>query len=364
MTPARPDGDAPRPPRRRRYSGTHPRAFDERYKERDPQRYPDIQQHIRDQGRTPAGTHTPVLLAEVLACLAPQPGEVVVDCTLGYGGHGRALIERLSPGGVFVGLDVDAAQLACAPQRLGAAAEGHSPPSVKIGLLRSNFAGLAQALRACEIVAADAILADLGLSSMQIDDPGRGFSYKHDGPLDMRMDQRRPRTAADLLQALPQQELADAFRELADEPDADAIAAQIVAARRVRPLTRTLDLVDAVFAAKGMSRHAWKRAGSTDRELHPAGLTFQALRILVNDELAALAALLRAAPYCLKPGGRIAIISFHSGEDRLVKRAFRDGLDAGTFAVISEEVIRPGPVEQRENPRSASAKLRWARTPA
>lgn len=317
-----------------------------------------MQEHVRAQGRTPAGTHSPVLLSEVLDCLAPRPGETAVDCTLGYGGHARALIARLNPGGALLGLDVDEERVA--GFRPGEACG--APLDVTIKLVRSNFAGLPRALRELGRPGADVILADLGVSSMQLDDPRRGFSYKHDGPLDMRMDQRRARTAADVLNTLSPQELAAALAELADEPDAEEIAARVVAARRTRPLRTTRELVNLIFAAKGTTREAWRRArdaGVADR--HPAALTFQALRILVNDELGALDALLRAAPGCLSPGGRLAIISFHSGEDRRVKRAFREGLRAGWYAAISEEVIRPTPTEIRENPRAASAKLRWAR---
>ncbi len=348
------DPNGGRPHRRRpRYRGTHPRQFQERYKELDAEAYPEMQEHVRAQGRTPAGAHVPVMLAEVLAVLAPQPGAVVADCTLGYGGHARALLERVGPEGLLVGLDVDAEQLARTRDRLSGA--GHD----NVHLHHSNFAGLAKVLGLEGLAGADAVFADLGVSSMQIDDPRRGLSYKHDGPLDMRLDARIPLSAADWLARLSEAELAETLADLADEPHAQAIAAAIVRRRQQGPITRTGELVDTIFAALGLDRRRWRQQAQA--KTHPAALTFQALRILVNDELGSLRQLLRIAPDCLAPGGRIAILSFHSGEDRLVKRAFREGLRAGLYAEAPDEVQRPTPQELADNPRSRSAKLRWAR---
>ena len=170
-----------------------------------------------------------------------------------------------------------------------------------------------------------------------------------------------PRTAADLLRILPEAKIAAALSDFADEPDAESIARRIVEERDRRPITHTLELVDLVFAVKGLSRRKWREeVAATGDDLHPAARTFQALRILVNDELAALRQLLRVAPACLKASGRIGIVSFHSGEDRLVKHAFREGLEVGAYSAIAEDVIRPGPEERRANPRSSSAKFRWA----
>jgi len=362
--------DQPENPRRRqRYPGKCPRRFDQRYKELDPDRHPDIQQHVRGQGRTPAGTHVPVLVAEVMAALPPGPGDTVVDCTVGYGGHALEFLRRIGPTGTLLGFDLDAAELERTRERLMAAVGPH------IILRRGNFAGIDRALAEEGLGAADIIFADLGVSSMQVDDPARGFSYKFDGPLDMRMDSRIPRTAADLLRILPEAKIAAALSDFADEPDAESIARRIVEERGRRPIARTLELVDLVFAVKGLTRRKWRMPCATaglsgrvepgesrDRgdDLHPAARTFQALRILVNDELAALRQLLRVAPACLKASGRIGIVSFHSGEDRLVKHAFREGLEVGAYSAIAEDVIRPGPEERRANPRSASAKFRWA----
>jgi 16S rRNA (cytosine1402-N4)-methyltransferase len=194
---------------------------------------------------------------------------------------------------------------------------------------------------------------------MQIDNPARGMSYKHDGPLDMRMDDRRQRTAADLLNTLSEKELAEALEELADEPDCRAIARQVVQQRAAEKFVETGQLVALIFDVKGITRSDWKRRQNPGL-LHPAARTFQALRMLVNDELGTLKELLRVVPYCLKPGGRIGILSFHSGEDRLVKRAFADGVREGVYSMAAKEVITPSRDEIASNPRSASAKLRWA----
>lgn len=344
------------PRRRPRYAGTHPRRFEERYKERDPQRYPEIVEHVRAQGRTPAGTHVPVMLAEVLAALRPAPGEIVADVTLGYGGHARALLERVAPGGVLIGLDLDGEQLLAAGRRLSQCAD-----SVSLHLRRSHFAGLPKVMADLGIEGLDVLLADLGVSSMQIDDPARGFSYRHDGPLDMRMDPRRPRTAADLLRSVSEAELSEALRDFADEPGHARIARAIVQRRERQPITRTLDLAEIVVAAAAVSPAAARRAsGMRGERLHPAARTFQALRILVNDELHGLEQLLRIAPWCMRPGGRLGVLTFHSGEDRRVKRAFREGVRGGVYERIADRPERAAPAERAANPRSAPAKLRWA----
>jgi len=349
----------PRPAHRRRrprYPGTHPRRPEERYKELRPEAYPGIQARVRARGGTPVGTHVPVLVNEVLECLDPKPGEIVADCTIGYGGHAAAFLGRIRPGGSLIGFDLDAGQLERTRARLAGVED------VRIRLYHSHFAGIAKILREEGLDGYDILFADLGVSSMQVDDPARGFSYRLDGPLDMRMDERTRKTASDRLASMTADELSTALRDLADEPDHERIAEAVVRHRAQRPIERTLQLVDVVLAAKGMSRREWRRRARPG-ELHPAARTFLALRILVNDELAGLAQLLRDAPYCLRPGGRIGIITFHSGEDRLVKKGFRQGLRSGLYAAIAEEVVRPTPEERRDNPRSASAKLRWARKP-
>lgn len=348
----------PGPRRRRpRYSGSHPRHFEQRYKEHAAAAYPDHTAHLRTKGRTLAGSHLPVMVAEVMAALDPQPGGCFVDCTLGYGGHARELLTRLTAGGApgrLIALDVDGVELPRTVARLaefGTALAAH----------RMRFAGLAKVLAQEGIAQVDGILADLGVSSMQLDDPTRGFSVKHDGPLDLRMDDRLPRNGADLVAKLPQDELATLLRDLADEPDAEAIAAAIVAARATAPIARTRQLADVVFAAKRLTRAQWRAATEgAGRSVHPAARTFQALRMAVNDEMGNLRALLRMAPLVLKPGGRLAILTFHRGEDAAVADSFEQGVARGLYERASADAERPTPQERHDNPRSSSARLRVA----
>jgi 16S rRNA (cytosine1402-N4)-methyltransferase len=344
--------------RRRRYSGTHPRRFDQKYKEHDPAKYPETQQKLRAKGKTPAGTHVPVLLDEVIACLDPKPGEIIADCTLGYGGHALAFINRIGPTGRLIGFDMDGEELEKAKQRLAGR-------PCKMSFYHSNYAGLANVLTTEGIDGYDIIFADLGVSSMQVDDPSRGISYKNEGPLDMRMDRRLKRTGADLLASLSEQELSTALLELSDEPDHVQIAKFIVAQRQIRPISTTSELIRIVFNAKGLTAKTWRKQqlASPFGTLHPAARTFQALRIMVNDELGSLKALLRIAPRILRPGGRIGIISFHSGEDRLVKQSFREGLAEGIYEAITKKSVVPRVQEIMHNPRSSSAKFRHARKP-
>jgi 16S rRNA (cytosine1402-N4)-methyltransferase len=340
------DNPPPTTPHRRRvrYAGKNPRRFEEKYKERDPQRYGDTVAKVLASGKTPAGTHRPVMVTEILAALAPRPGEITVDCTLGYGGHAQVILTRLQPGGRLLGLDADPIELPKTEVRLRAA--GFGPEMFTA--IRSNFAGLPQALAAQNLAGADCILADLGVSSIQIDDPARGFSVKTDGPLDMRMNPQRGFPASALIEKTSVDALATLFRENADEPRAaelaDALAGKIFAT------TKT-------FA--GAIRAALPHLGKEDLDL-TVRRVFQALRIVVNDEFSALDMLLRHLPSCLNPGGRVAILTFHSGEDRRVKKSFEAGLRGGLYAEIAPEVIRPTPEERHDNPRSSPAKLRWA----
>ena len=311
----------------------------------------------RPRRSTPHGEHRPVMLDEVLAVLDPKPGEVVVDCTLGYAGHAVELLRRVGPAGKVVAFDLDDANLPPARERLAAVGPSFT-------LHHGNFAGLPAALAADGLDGCDCLVADLGMSSMQVDDPDRGFSFARDGPLDMRMDPTRGRTAAELLNALPAEDLAAAFRELGDEPEAAKIAAAIVHDRATKPLERTVELADLVLRAAPVTINPYPRKGEpTPRQqrIRPVARVFQALRILVNRELANLQELLRVLPWCLRPGGRVAIISFHSGEDRLVKGAFKECQRTGVYEQISEDPVRPGFGERMENPRARSAKLRWAR---
>jgi 16S rRNA (cytosine1402-N4)-methyltransferase len=302
---------------------------------------------------TPAGQHLPVLLDEVLAALAPPPGGVVVDCTIGFGGHSRAILPQLGPEGLLIGLDLDAGNLPNAKRSL-------EEVGFPFRLHHANFAGLQGVLATDGIERVDGVLADLGMSSMQVDDSERGFSYVRDGPLDMRMDRTRGRPASQLLATLSEHELAKALRELGDEPEAERIARAIVQTRGEHPLQRTGELAELIRRTV-QGDQPWKLHPTKGKwNLHPAALTFQALRILVNRELANLEELLRLLPMVLHPGGRAAIITFHSGEDRLVKNAFRAGRLAGVYDEISPEPIRAGFVERAANPRARSAKMRWA----
>ena len=352
---------APAPHRRRpRYAGRNPRRFDEKYKERDPERHAETVAKVLASGKTPAGTHRPVMVREILEVLAPRPGDLAVDATLGHGGHAREILPRLQPGGHLIGLDADPIELPKAEARLRALGFGPETLTVR----RSNFAGLPQVLvddfgarlwaenqphTAALQPGANIILADLGVSSMQIDDPARGFSVKLEGPLDMRMNPERGQPASALLQRLKPEALADLLAEYADEPDAALLATALAG----KKFATTTELARAARAA--LPRLHKDAADLAVRRV------FQALRIAVNDEFSALETFLRQLPMCLKSGGRAAILTFHSGEDRRVKKAFAAGFREGLYSEITREVIRPSAEERYSNPRSAPAKLRWAR---
>jgi len=327
--------DSPDKPKRRpRYPGKNPRHFTEKYKEHSPDRYPVDVAKVIDAGKTPAGTHRAIMVREILDVLAPKPGDIAVDCTLGYGGHAEALLAAIQPGGRLIGLDVDPIELPKTVRRLTALGFG----SDILTAIQSNFAGLAKLLP--EPV--DMLLADLGLSSMQIDNPERGFTWKYDGPLDLRMNPRKGLPASSLLASLDPTRLAELLADNSDEPDADRLARALLRA----PATTTMQLAAAV-----------RKAGGDDDTIRRV---FQALRIAVNDEFGTLEAFLRNIPFCLKPGGRVAILTFHSGEDRRVKKAFKAFEAAGVFSEIARDVTRASAEERRSNPRSSSAKLRWA----
>jgi 16S rRNA (cytosine1402-N4)-methyltransferase len=296
--------------------------------------------------------HIPVLLDDVLRVLDPRPGQTFADCTLGLGGHSSAILERIAPGGRLIAIDFDPANIDRARSRL----ESITPAGATFDLVHNNFAALPTVLATAGVEKVDGVLADLGVASPQIDDPARGFSYRQDGPLDMRMDPTRGKPASDLVNRMPERELADALLEYGDETDARDIARLIVERRKKQPITTTHELMALVCEARDFTIE--RGAGA---KLHPAARTFQALRILVNREMANLERLLAVLPDVLKPGGVAAIISFHSGEDRRVKDAFRDGVRGGLYSEISRDPITADEQQQRENPRSRSAKLRWAR---
>lgn len=296
--------------------------------------------------------HIPVMLDQVLDALAPKPGDIIVDCTLGLGGHSSEILRRIAPSGRLISIDFDPGNIAIARAKLEAI------PNGKFELFHNNFAGLPTVLAQAGVQRVNGILADLGVASPQIDDPARGFSYRQPGPLDMRMDPTRGQPASVLINRMSETEMRDAFLELGDETDSPQIARLIVERRREKPITTTQDLMAIICEARDFTIE--RGAGA---KLHPAARTFQALRILVNRELANLDRLLTVLPDHLLPSGAAAIISFHSGEDRRVKDSFRNGLRAGIYAEENRDPIIATEDEIKQNPRSRSAKLRVARMP-
>lgn len=291
------------------------------------------------------------MVVEIMRILAPKQGDVAVDCTLGYGGHAKELLTAVQPGGRLIAVDVDPLELPKSEARLRALGF----PSESLIVRRMNYAGILSSIIAEAPDGADAILADLGLSSMQIDDPARGFSFKSAGPLDMRLNPSHGQPVSALLSQLARDELAQLLEINADEPNASKLATLILETHATSALKTTTDLANVVM-------NFWSRSKPTDPERARDSVrrVFQALRIAVNDEFGALDSFLRQLPACLKPSGRVAILSFHSGEDRRVKRAFKEGFRDGIYSSISEDVLRPSAEEQRDNPRSSSAKLRFA----
>ncbi|MBT9560540.1 MAG: 16S rRNA (cytosine(1402)-N(4))-methyltransferase RsmH [Myxococcales bacterium] len=334
----------PRPPRRPRYAGTHPRRFGEKYKEL--QGDPDAVARAIERGQTPAGQHRSIMLDEIVAFLAPEPGATLLDCTLGYGGHTEALARRVDPGGRVIALDLDRTEMARTLARLdGLPVKGHA----------TNFAGAAKVLELEGVSGVHGLLADLGVSSMQLDRPERGFSLKQNGPLDMRMDQTRGTPAADWLRERNPAALADVLLTLGEEPDAERVALAIAQAfRSPSPPRTTRDLVRVVLRAKGLDP---KTKQSSAFQAHPAARTFQAIRMAVNRETDNLDALLRVLPALLRPGGRVALLTFHSGEEKRVRAALEKGLAAGVWATANLTGARATSDEIAQNPRARSARL-------
>lgn len=336
--------EAPRPPRRKRYSGKNPRRFEDKYKEHNPERYGETIAKVIASGKTPAGTHIPIMMEECLEALALAPGMTGVDATLGYGGHALGILEKISPDGKLLGLDVDPIEQPKTEERIRSA--GFDSGSFES--VRSNYAGIAKALASRDIAGADFIFADLGCSSMQLDDPSRGFSFKTAGPLDMRMNPGRGLSAAEWLRKVSVEKLEIALRENSDEPRAESIAEALAG----KTFSNTTEFATAI-------RSSIRVSDEDERDL-TVRRVFQAVRIAVNEEFTALDAFMRALPGCLKPGGRVAVLTFHSGEDRRVKQFLKTGVRDGIYAEMSEGVITATPEERRMNPRSSSAKLRWA----
>jgi len=336
--------------RRVRYKGTHPRNFREKYKELDPEKYQaDVEKIIRS-GKTPAGMHISIMVSEILDVLQLQPGEIGYDATLGYGGHTQKMLEQLQGRGHLYATDVDPIESEKTRTRLESL--GYGPELLTIR--RMNFAQLDQVAPG---VLFDFVLADLGVSSMQIDNPERGFTFKYDGPLDLRLDPSAGVTAAERLRELDQEELAAMLVENADEPYADQIARAVVQTfQRGGSVDTTKQLAALVDSALSFLPTAERR----EAVKKSCQRTFQALRIDVNSEFEVLYDFLEKLPGVLAPGGRAAILTFHSGEDRLVKKAFKQGLRDGVYSDIAEDVTRPSAEECFQNPRARSTKLRWA----
>ena len=337
--------------RRVRYKGTHPRNYNEKYKELNPEKYQGTIEHVIQKGSTPAGMHIPILVDEILDFLKIEPGQNGLDATLGYGGHSSRMLACLQGKGHLCALDVDPIEMAKTKERL--AAQGYGPEILTI--LHQNFANIDQV--AAKYGPFDFILADLGVSSMQIDNPKRGFSFKTDGPLDLRLNQETGISAAQRLDTISREELAGMLCENSDEPYCEELAKAITdEIRRGNHIDTTTKLRQVI--EKTLDFLPEKEKKETIKKT--CQRTFQALRIDINSEFEVLYAFLDKLPGALKPGGRAAILTFHSGEDRLVKKAFKEGLKAGIYSEINQDVIRPSAEECAKNGRAKSTKLRWA----
>ncbi len=338
--------------RRVRYSGTHPRSYKEKYKEHNPEKYADTIEKVIQKGGTPAGMHISIMVDEILDFLQIKPGQTGLDATLGYGGHTKAMLKCLNGEGHIYALDVDPIESAKTKERLAAQGFGEDILTVRL----QNFADLDLVVKETG-EKFDFILADLGVSSMQIDNPDRGFSYKVEGPLDLRMNPLKGVSAAQRLKEVTQEELEGMLIENADEPYAAEIAATVMKwfknGKTIETTTHMKQVVEQalVYVPKAERDEAVKKS---------CARTFQALRIDVNSEFEVLYTFLEKLPEVLAPNGRVAILTFHSGEDRLVKRSFKDLAAAGIYSDVSKDVIRPSAEECFRNSRAKSTKMRWA----
>lgn len=336
--------------RRVRYKGTHPKKFSEKYKEQNPEKYADTIEKVIRKGSTPAGMHISIMVQEILDFLQIKPGQKGLDATLGYGGHTTEMLKCLQGEGHMYALDVDPIEIVKTKERLASRGFGEEILTVK----QINFANIDEV--AAEAGKFDFILADLGVSSMQIDNPERGFTYKAEGPLDLRLNPEKGESAAERLRNMDYEEIVGMLVENSDEPYAEEIAEKILAKQRSGGIHTTTDLRDVIeqalqFLPAKEQKEAVKKA---------CARTFQALRIDVNSEFEVLYSFLEKLPGVMNPGGRIAILTFHSGEDRLVKKAFKDYYRDGVFSDYSKDVIRPSAEECNRNPRAKSTKMRWA----
>lgn len=337
--------------RRVRYKGTHPRNFHEKYKELNPEKYKDTIEKVIRKGSTPAGMHISIMVQEILDFLQIKPGQRGLDATLGYGGHTAKMLECLQGEGHMCALDVDPIEMQKTRSRLNDMGYDESI----LTIIEQNFANID--LVAAEYGTFDFVLADLGVSSMQIDNPERGFTYKYEGPLDLRLNPQKGISAAERLRELSQDELAGMLIENSDEPYANEIAKEVMHTfRRGGSIDTTIQLKDVIeqslsFLPEKEQKEAIKKS---------CARTFQALRIDVNSEFEVLEAFLEKLPDTLNPGARVAILTFHSGEDRLVKKSFKRLLKEGVYREVSADVIRPSAEECNRNSRARSTKMRWA----
>ena len=341
----------PKRVRRVRYKGTHPKSFKEKYKELQPEQYANDIAKVILQGRTPAGMHRSICVTEIMEFLQIVPGQTGLDATLGYGGHSLEIIKCLLPGGRLYAIDVDPFELPRTRDRLASLGYGQEVVIIK----RMNFSRIDQIVSESGLL--NFVLADLGVSSMQIDNPERGFSFKVEGPLDLRLNPKRGNSAATLLQTISHDKLEDIFIVNADEPYFEPIAKAIISGiakgRIVETTTQLRDIITEALEFLPLKDRKDEIKKSCQR-------CFQALRIEVNDEYGALDTFLEKLPYALAPGGRVAILSFHSGEDRRVKKSFQGLYREGIYREVATGPIRPSAQECNTNPRAHSAKLRWA----
>lgn len=337
--------------RRVRYKGKYPKKFEEKYKELNPEKYQDTIAHVIQKGNTPAGMHISIMVKEIIDFLNIQPGETGFDATLGYGGHTKAMLQELQGKGHMYATDVDPIESAKTKKRLADTGFGEDILTIKL----QNFCTIDEIAK--EAGGFDFILADLGVSSMQIDNPERGFSFKVDGPLDLRLNPEKGISAAERLDHISREELAGMLDENSDEPYceelAKAITDEIRKGNRIDTTTKLRQVIEKTldFLPEKEKKDTIKKTCQR---------TFQALRIDVNREFEVLYEFMEKLPDALKPGGRVAILTFHSGEDKLVKRALKEGFREGIYSEYSKDVIRPSAQECAHNGRARSTKMRWA----
>ena len=343
--------DEAKGPRRVRYNGTHPKTFKDKYKELNPANYLEDVEKIMQQGKTPAGMHRSICVSEIMEFLKVVPGQIGLDATLGYGGHSLEILKCLSPNGLLYAMDVDPFELPRTQERLLALGYGEKEVVFK----KMNFSEID--VVALESGPLDFVLADLGVSSMQIDNPDRGFSFKIDGPLDLRLNPHSGKSAAALLKIIAPRKLAELLFENSDEPHYEVITLAIMAKINSGiAITTTTHLQETIAEALVFLPEA-----SRKEEIKKAcQRCFQALRIEVNNEFGVLDSFLEKLPYVLAPNARVAILSFHSGEDRRVKKSFQSLSRAGIYSDVAPDIIRASADECYTNPRARSAKLRWA----